>query len=426
MKIFNLPKMAIFLIRNKFFNLMWFAILSISLLIVVGCNEPTKDDDNSNVDSTTTTVTTTTTTIMGKIIAIKDFESTNLSNKRDLRVYLPQGYDPSDDNTRYKVVYMHDGQNIFKPGGPYGCWYVETAYEYLLKRELVEKVIIVGINNNNDRIPEYTPTVDAEYGGGNGEKYSKFVIEEVVPYIDANYKTKTGAENRVIMGSSLGGLISMYIAWNHPDVFGMAGCVSSSFWWDNRNLLKSIESYSGTKKNIKFWIDSGTSEGDDKEIDGLGIANDGRKYMVEDARRMANKLLELGWAEGTDLVYREGDKHTHSESAWSKRIYDILYYFLKTKEPTLMSIKCRPFLGEIGLAGTYTKTYVSVDLSYDAFLTTLLTYDSSTFTLDSDTYIDIDFANDGKVTPKAIGETLITAKYGTFSSPSTIKVLSSK
>ncbi|HPO51149.1 MAG TPA: alpha/beta hydrolase-fold protein, partial [Spirochaetota bacterium] len=256
------------------------------IMILFNCNQNLTE--STTTTTTTGTTTTTTTTIYGKIDTIENFKSTHLNNSRNIRVYLPKSYDASDSQ-RYKVVYMHDGQNVFAPGGPYGCWFVEKAYADLQKKDLIEELIIVGINNNSDRIKEYTPTFDAGYkDGGRGELYTKFIIEEVMPYVDKNYKTKTGPENTAIIGSSLGGLISMYIAWNHPEKFGMAGCVSSSFWWDNRNLLKEIEA-SSVKKNVKFWIDCGTAEGDDGATDIVDASNDGRAYMLEDARRAADK-----------------------------------------------------------------------------------------------------------------------------------------
>ena len=410
---------------NLFFRLNNFCrkiIFIFSFFLFLNCNQQVEQSTTtSSIQSTATTTTT-----LGQIKTIQDFQSDILKNKRNIRVYLPKGYDPSDDNKRFKVIYMHDGQNIFAPGGPYGCWYVEKAYENLQQRGLVEDVIIVGINNNSDRIPEYTPTADSGYSGsGNGELYTRFIVEELVPHINNTFKTKTGPENTAIIGSSLGGLISMYIAWNHPEIFGMAGCVSSSFWWDNRKLLQSIESYNGEKKKIKFWIDAGTAEGNDGATDMVDASSDGRFYMLEDARRMANKLLKLGWTEGVDLAYREGVNQGHNEGAWANRIYDILYFFLKKTQPTLLSIKCRPFINELELSGTYITSYASVDLSYDCYKITHLTYNKTTLSISDTSIATIDNNNDGKITPKFAGKTSIIANYGGFTDNSDLFIFNS-
>nr|MBP7554389.1 hypothetical protein [Spirochaetota bacterium] len=166
-------------------------LLCIALFTVFLVSCPNAQDNNGDGVTTTLVGSSTTTTTLGRLITHKGFTNSYQLLNRDIKVYLPLGYDPSSDVT-YPVVYMHDGQNLFFAGGPYGSWHVETAYDGLIAKDLIEPLIIVGINNTNDRIPEYTPTLDANYAGsGKGESYVNFIINDLIPYINSNYKTKT-------------------------------------------------------------------------------------------------------------------------------------------------------------------------------------------------------------------------------------------
>lgn len=320
------------MIRNGLF----FTFLALLLVAVVSCSD---DDAPGGQLPTGLTILTN-----GRMLTVKTFPSAILGNSRDIRIYLPASY--NGGTATYPVLYLHDGQNVFAPGGPYGCWYVENAYDSLVNQGRLNEAILVAVNNNNDRIPEYTPTADPSYGGGNGEKYVRFLVEEVMPWVASNYRVKTGPTNTAIMGSSLGGLISFYAATTRPQVFGMAGCVSSSFWWDSQKLLSDFEVSSGPAAPVRFWIDSGNAEGGDSDKNGVSS-------MAEDAIRAAAKLRQLGYVYGQDLLLDIDLPAGHNEAAWAARVHKpLLFFFGKTASVTVTNLALTPSSPEMDAAGT--------------------------------------------------------------------------
>lgn len=160
---------------------------------------------------------------------------------RDVTVWLPPGYDASD--ARYPVLYMHDGQNLFDGSrAAYGKeWGVDEHVARLSADGQIRTPIVVGIGNTPLRLREYVPAdliralpgdmradIQSVYGGEPlSDAYLRFMVEELKPLIDRTYRTRTGRDDTVVMGSSMGGLISLYALMKHPDVFGAAGCVST-------------------------------------------------------------------------------------------------------------------------------------------------------------------------------------------------------
>jgi len=139
------------------------------------------------------------------------------------RVFLPQGYD-ENPLRRYPVVYMQDGQNLFfsEESASNTEWRIDETLALLVRMNALQPVIAVGVYPQ-DRTRDYTAPGYARYG--------QFLIETLKPIIDRDYRTRTTAEHTAVMGSSLGGVVSMFLAWEHPEVFGMAGCMSSTFGW---------------------------------------------------------------------------------------------------------------------------------------------------------------------------------------------------
>ncbi|MHC4392171.1 MAG: alpha/beta hydrolase-fold protein, partial [Planctomycetota bacterium] len=134
------------------------------------------------------------------------FRSSLLGETRRLSVYLPAGYDALP-GTRYKVIYLQDGQNLFDPRAFFGGWAADDAADQTAAAGLAEPVIIVGVHNTGARMSEYTPTRDATYGGGEAADYLDFLALELKPAIDRSFRTRPEAENTAIGGSSLGGLL---------------------------------------------------------------------------------------------------------------------------------------------------------------------------------------------------------------------------
>ena len=157
------------------------------------------------------------------------FKIPQLNRTRKIWVYLPKGYATS--GKIFPVLYMHDGQNLFnEQTAPYGEWGVDECLD-TLQQKLGKECIVVGIDNGgNKRMTEYNPYDHAQYGKGEGQQYVDFLANTLKPYIDTKYRTKKGAENTFIAGSSMGGLISFYALMQYPNVFGAAGVFSPSFW----------------------------------------------------------------------------------------------------------------------------------------------------------------------------------------------------
>jgi len=228
--------------------------------------------------------------------------SHNLGSKRDFFVWLPPNYS-KETHKKYPVLYMHDGQNLIDPKTSYTGkdWRVDETVTRLIKEHKITEIIVVGINNTENRLEEYSDS-------DKGNKYLKFLVEELKPFIDTKYRTLRDKHNTAIIGSSMGGLISFIAAWKYPEVFSMAGCMSSSFYYNDEKIFKTIEAYDGAKKQIKFYIDHGE--------DGLLRG-----------QKMFCKLTQLGYVIGTDIDYFYARGAEHNESEWAKRLERPLRFF---------------------------------------------------------------------------------------------------
>ncbi|NBW27819.1 MAG: alpha/beta hydrolase [Flavobacteriaceae bacterium] len=160
-----------------------------------------------------------------KSVSTFSIEAPQLNCSKKIWLYLPKEYTTS--KKKYPVIYMHDGQNLFDSKTSYvGEWNIDEKLD-----SLNAQVIVVGIEHGNEkRIDELTPYKNEKYGGGNGDNYLEFIVKTLKPKIDFTYRTKHNTVNTVIMGSSLGGLISYYALLKYPEVFGKAGVFSPAFW----------------------------------------------------------------------------------------------------------------------------------------------------------------------------------------------------
>jgi predicted alpha/beta superfamily hydrolase len=161
------------------------------------------------------------------------FGSGNLAAKRNVAIYLPPGYFDGRDR-RFPTLYMQDGQNLFDPAASFAgvAWHAdETAQELTLKKK-IQPLIIIAVGNTSDRTNEYTPVI-SRGRGGRADEYGRWLIEELKPFIDANYRTLPGREFTGVGGSSLGGLFALHMGFTRPDIFGRIAAMSPSAWWAN-------------------------------------------------------------------------------------------------------------------------------------------------------------------------------------------------
>lgn len=152
-------------------------------------------------------------------------------------------------------------------------------------------------------------TADKVPMGGEGNIYENFILNKLKPFIDSKLRTKPGPQWTALGGSSLGGLITLYIGLEHPDVFGSLLVVSPSVWWDNRWILKKVKKLS-KPTGQKIWLDIGTAEG------GYSLAN---------VRALRDALLNINWPD-SEIEYREAKGATHSERSWAERAPDMLRF----------------------------------------------------------------------------------------------------
>jgi predicted alpha/beta superfamily hydrolase len=263
-------------------------------------------------------------TLTGDVRLHKDFHSNILNNNRNVIVYLPPAYDIKKKQ-RYPVFYMHDGQNLFDGATsfiPGQEWRVDETAQSLISEGRIEPLIIVGIYNTGaERVNEYTPSVDPKYKGGKGDLYGRFLVEELKPFIDKTYRTKTDAQHTGLGGSSLGGLISLYLGLKYPTVFTKIAVVSPSVWWADNHIVRFAENQS-RKPPLRIWLDIGTKEGRD--------ATQAQK-TVDDARLLKDALIKKDWKDGKDLKYLEAPGAEHNEKAWAARTPDILQFLFPKK-----------------------------------------------------------------------------------------------
>ena len=177
----------------------------------------------------------------------------------------------------------------------------------------IEPLIIVGIyNTGKHRIDEYTPVEDKRLGGGQADAYGQMLAEELKPFVDHAYRTLPGEANCGLGGSSLGGLVTLYLGLRYTWMFSKLAVMSPSVWWRNRAILKTVAKIK-RKPNLKIWLDIGTNEG---------------QRALPDARELNITLVKKGWVEGRDLAYLEVPDAQHTESAWATRVAPMLKFLV--------------------------------------------------------------------------------------------------
>ena len=263
--------------------------------------------------------------ISGTIRIAAQLSSPQLRNARDLLVYLPPSYHYS--GRRYPVIYMHDGQNLFDHATSFaGEWGVDETMEGLAYTEGLEALIVGIPNAGSQRLAEYTPFADPHYGGGRGDAYLNFVTGTVKPLIDRDFRTLPAPRYTGVMGSSLGGLISLYAFFRYPAIFGFAGVMSPSLWFAEEAIFHYIEA--AAYHPGKLYLDAGTRELGEEQ--GSGIvhrAAASRRYYAS-VRRMKALLVRKGYRPLRDLFHVEEKWAGHSESSWGRRLAPALRFLL--------------------------------------------------------------------------------------------------
>ncbi|HVW78589.1 MAG TPA: alpha/beta hydrolase-fold protein [Alloacidobacterium sp.] len=241
------------------------------------------------------------------------FHSRFLADDRDITVYLPPQYE-EDAERRFPVLYMHDGQNLFDPATsfvPGRTWRVAENADQVIGAGEAEPLMIVGIANTGEhRLAEYTQSADRKMGGGEADKYGRLITEELMPFIDARYRTLQGREHTGMAGSSLGGLVTLYLGLQYANLFGKLGVLSPSVWWNHKSIIGYVNEVR-LQHRPRIWLDVGDAEG--------------RKTLA-DADLLERRLRANGWIPEIDLHYERVAGGTHDEAAWAERVSPMLRF----------------------------------------------------------------------------------------------------
>jgi predicted alpha/beta superfamily hydrolase len=240
--------------------------------------------------------------VTGSFSQVLERDSAILGRKHLVRVYLPPGY-AENPLRRYPVLYMQDGKNLFFPDEAFlgREWRVDDAIHLLDVMNAVDRAVVVGIHSG-DRMGEYTKP--------GYEAYARAVVEEVKPEIDRAVRVLDSPRETGVIGSSLGGVVSFYMAWEHPEVFGYAACMSSTFSHKD-DLIDRV--LAEPRHASKFYLDSGWP---------------GDNYEVTLAMAMA--LGQRGYRVREDFLHLVFPLDEHDERAWGRRLHIPLQLGLST------------------------------------------------------------------------------------------------
>jgi len=248
---------------------------------------------------------------------------------RNVDVWLPPGYDREPDK-HYPVLYMHDGQNLFDPATSYGGvdWGIDETMTRMIAAGEVREAIVVGVWNTPKRREEYMPqravqgAIDFNVPGSTAarpediisDRYLAFLVEELKPFIDANYRTLPDRADTYVMGSSMGGLVSQYAISKYPGVYGGAGCVSTHWPAGNGIALDDFAAHLTDPATHKYYFDYGTAT-----LDG----------SYEPYQLRADAILRnAGYVEGRNWITRKFEGAEHSEKAWRLRVGEPLAFLI--------------------------------------------------------------------------------------------------
>ncbi|WP_299244262.1 alpha/beta hydrolase-fold protein [uncultured Aquimarina sp.] len=298
-------------------NTKYLYLILISVCII-GCkNQVSKNSETVIKTETkefkTDTATLKTTAQPNVKVLEKQFEIANLDRNRQIRIYVPPNYNTSDK--KYPVLYMHDAQNLFDKFTSYSSeWGVDESLNELAETSGLE-LIVVGIDNGAEkRMNELSPWKNSEFGEAEGEAYMKFIVNQIKPYIDNNYRTLADKSNTAIMGSSMGGLISHYAIYQYPEIFSKTGIFSPSYWYSEE--VFTFTRNHQISKETKIFLLIGKKEG---------------HGMVENTEKMYTQILSSNHPKENIhlIVDPEGE---HNEAFWKGHFTSAIEWLFTNKE----------------------------------------------------------------------------------------------
>lgn len=267
----------------------------------------------------------------GTVIRHENFGS-KLIPARHVDVWLPPNY---DETATHCVLYMHDGQNLFYEAESYAgeTWGIDGVLSQLIADGVVPPTIVVGVWNGGDRRwadyyperPFHKSSPAHQQKTFNGymnqieiasDNYLKFLLTELKPFIDSTYTTSPAREQTFIMGSSMGGLISLYALCEYPDQFAGAGCLSTHWICLEDGMVGYVETAVPPSGKHKLYFDHGTA---------------GLDAFYEPYQQKIDTVLEkAGYTQGEDLFSKKFEEADHNEQSWRERLHIPLRFLLKT------------------------------------------------------------------------------------------------
>lgn len=249
-------------------------------------------------------------------VFIEDFYSAALRHRVKMEILLPPWYEETPQ-FNFRLLILNDGQSMSKVK-------IKEALLDLYKENKIPPLIVCGVHAHN-RLQEYgvSGVPDYKSRGDKALKYSRFVVNELLPLLKKNFRVADGAASTAIAGFSLGGLSAFDIAWNYPHIFGTAGVFSGSFWWRSKGynegyddtadrIMHRIVRSTDSKSNQRFWFQCGTEdETSDRNNNGIIDA-------IEDTLDVIAELEQLGYERGKDVEYVEVQGGRHHEDTWAE------------------------------------------------------------------------------------------------------------
>lgn len=245
--------------------------------------------------------------ITGNYRIHEGFHSSFLRFDRRVIVWLPPSYE-KDRKRRYPVLYMHDGQQVFDPQTSTWKqdWEVDEWCEKLIAQKELRDIIVVAAYSTEDRFVEYNPSLG-------GPQYARFMIEELKPFIDKEYRTLPGSESTAVAGASMGGTISFFLAWTRPDVYFGAACLSPAFRFKNDQFCLDLVRRTARPPSTRIYLYCGLGDSTEQEL-------------AEGMNEMAGLLETCGFSRERNLRVVEDLAARHNEASWATHSREWLLY----------------------------------------------------------------------------------------------------
>jgi enterochelin esterase-like enzyme len=251
--------------------------------------------------------------------------------ERVAQVYLPGEY-AQNPTKRYPVLYALDGQQLPEIG------FAQTLNELFAAREMAPVIVVAVHSTEGDLRREELgagKNINLFGWGTLSEAFNQFMVSELVPKVNSSYRTLAGAQNTAIMGWSLGGLSSFYLAWQYSETFGMVGAFSPSFWWRTASqpgeelqarVILNLVAAGDKRPGLRMWFEAGTKELPYSDVDGNGEID-----MIQDVQDVMKLLVQKGYQTNTDLVYVEVPGGLHELTTWETVLPDFLRFAFPVK-----------------------------------------------------------------------------------------------